>query len=126
VALELILPEWLYASAIAPSMVLTLDPGYFSLTGGIERWLYRLVRKHGGRQHAGWQFELTHLYRKSGSTSRYSDFASDLRRLVATQRLPGYRLVLRRTRSQAEALAFFPHRDEAMCRSGTVHKPVGR
>ena len=25
---------------------------YFDLTGGLERWLYRLVRKHGGRQEA--------------------------------------------------------------------------
>jgi plasmid replication initiation protein len=25
-------------------LVLTLDPAYFRLTGGIERWLYRLVQ----------------------------------------------------------------------------------
>jgi plasmid replication initiation protein len=32
-------------------------PRYFDLTGGLERWLYRLVRKHGGRQAGGWSFD---------------------------------------------------------------------
>jgi len=123
--LELILPEWLYAGALESSLVLTLDRAYFALTGGIERWLYRLVRKHGGRQQSGWQFELSHLYRKSGSTSRYSDFAGDLRRLVVAQRFPGYRLALTHTRSRAEALVFFPcSSSDSWCRNGTVHNPV--
>jgi hypothetical protein len=39
------------------ALVLTIDPAYFRLTGGIERWLYRLVRKHGGKQPGGWQFD---------------------------------------------------------------------
>jgi hypothetical protein len=43
--------------------VLTIDPAYFRLTGGIERWLYRLVRKHGGKQAYGWQFDFPHLHR---------------------------------------------------------------
>ena len=74
------------------ALVLTIDPAYFRLTGGIERWLYRLVRKHGGHQPGGWQFDFQHLYRKSGSVARYYDFAADLRALVARQALPGYQL----------------------------------
>ena len=88
--IELILPDWFYAGVRDAALVLTIDPAYFRLTGGLERWLYRLVRKHGGRQPAGWQFDLRHLYRKSGSAARYSDFAYDLRALVARQSLPGY------------------------------------
>jgi plasmid replication initiation protein len=34
--------------------VLSIDRAYFGLTGGLERWLYRLVRKHGGRQSTGY------------------------------------------------------------------------
>ncbi|PSD26885.1 RepA replication protein, partial [Stenotrophomonas maltophilia] len=34
-----------------------------------ERWLYRLVRKHGGKQAYGWQFDFRYLHQKSGSTS---------------------------------------------------------
>jgi plasmid replication initiation protein len=48
--IELILPDWFYAGVLDAALVLTIDPAYFRLTGGIERWLYRLVRKHGGKQ----------------------------------------------------------------------------
>lgn len=66
--IELILPDWFYSGVLDQALVLTIDPAYFRLTGGIERWLYRLVRKHGGKQKDGWQFDFRHLYRKSGSS----------------------------------------------------------
>ena len=68
--------------------------------------MYRLVRKHGGVQPSGWSFDLRHLYRKSGSAARFSDFCLDVRRLVARQSLPGYRLALRRGASGNEVLVF--------------------
>ncbi|HED3682650.1 TPA: replication initiator protein A, partial [Enterobacter hormaechei subsp. hoffmannii] len=94
--IELILPDWFYAGVLDAALVLTIDPAYFRLKGGIERWLYRLVRKHGGRQEHGWQFDFRHLYRKSGSAARFSDFAYDVRALVARQSLPGYVLGIER------------------------------
>ncbi|WP_171258236.1 replication initiator protein A, partial [Acinetobacter baumannii] len=78
------------------SLVLTIDPAYFSLTGGIERWLYRVARKHAGRQPRGWLFEIAHLHEKSGSLAKPADFAFDLRRIAAHQPLPGYRLSIER------------------------------
>ena len=33
--------------------VLTIHEDYFLLTGGIERWLYRVARKHAGQQEGG-------------------------------------------------------------------------
>ena len=90
--MEFVLPEWLYNGVIDRSLVLTIDPAYFRLTGGIERWLYRVARKHAGRQPEGWAFELSHLHQKSGSLARPSDFALDLRRITARQSLPGYDL----------------------------------
>ena len=106
--IELILPDWFYAGVLDAALVLTIDPAYFKLTGGIERWLYRLVRKHGGKQEYGWQFDFRHLHRKSGSTSRFSDFAYDLRALVARQSLPGYTLSIEQLPGEAEILAFRP------------------
>ena len=103
--IELILADWFFSGVMDETLVLTLDPAYFRLTGGIERWLYRLVRKHGGRQVQGWKFELRHLHLKSGSLQRYSDFALQLRRLVRRQPLPGYWLALERT-GDAEWLRF--------------------
>lgn len=48
--LELILPDWFYAGVIDDAFVLAVDRAYFDLTGGVDRWLYRLVRQHGGHQ----------------------------------------------------------------------------
>jgi plasmid replication initiation protein len=90
--MEFVLPDWLYRGVIDRSLVLTIDPLYFRLTGGIERWLYRVARKHAGHQPHGWLFEVAHLHEKSGSLARLSDFALDLRRIAARQPLPGYRL----------------------------------
>lgn len=104
--IELILPDWFYSALLNDTLVLTIDRAYFALTGGIERWLYRLVRKHGGRQTSGWRFDFRHLYVKSGSAARYSDFAFDLRQIVHRQVLPGYRLTLEVGRNGGEKLAF--------------------
>lgn len=106
--IELILPDWFYTGVLDQALILTIDPAYFRLTGGIERWLYRLVRKHGGHQVDGWQFDFRHLYRKSGSSARYSDFAYDLRALVVRQSLPGYRLNTVHIPPSTELLAFRP------------------
>ena len=99
--MEFVLPEWFYNSVLDRSLVLTIDPDYFRLTGGIERWLYRVARKHAGHQPHGWLFEVAHLYQKSGSMARPSDFALDLRRIAARQPLPGYQLkILREDRRE--------------------------
>lgn len=90
--LELIVPDWFYHAVLDDALILTIDPDYFSLTGGYDRWLYRIVRKHGGRQRKGWRFEFRHLYLKSGSLSHFKRFAFELRSIVHRQPLPGYRL----------------------------------
>ena len=90
-----------------------------TLTGGLERWLYRLVRKHGGRQDGGWSFDFEHLHAKSGSLSPLKHFAFDLRDIVRRQPLPGYRLVHRRGPLGAERLDLHAHsrsiRSSALC-----------
>ena len=105
--IELILPDWFYSGVMDDALVLTLDPTYFRLTGGIERWLYRRVRKHGGRQRNGWRFDMRYLHLKSGSLQRYRDFALHLRGLVLRQALPGYRLAIEWA-GRTEWLAFRP------------------
>jgi plasmid replication initiation protein len=106
--LELILPDWFYTGVLDKALVLTIDRAYFDLTGGLERWLYRLVRKHGGRQSGGWSFDLIHLHAKSGSLSPLKHFAYDLRQIVSRQTLPGYRLVITHDPNGAERLNFAP------------------
>ncbi|KAB2693107.1 replication initiator protein A [Brucella intermedia] len=107
--MEFVLPEWFYNSVIDRSLVLAIDPAYFRLKGGIERWLYRVARKHAGRQPEGWSFEVAHLHQKSGSLARPSDFALDLRRIAARQSLPGYLLQIEWENGQ-ELLRFLPEK----------------
>ena len=126
--IELILADWFFSGVMDSALVLTLDPGYFRLSGGIERWLYRLVRKHGGRQLDGWRFDLRHLHLKSGSLQRYSDFAVQLRRLVRRRSMPGYRLVIERS-GATDWLRFrplSPSAPESNLSTGNGDKPVGR
>lgn len=106
--IELILPDWFYAGLVDDALILTIDREYFSLTGGLERWLYRLVRKHGGRQAWGWSFDLRHLHLKSGTLSPLKHFAYDLREIVRRQPLPGYRLVLTTDPDGRHRLTFRP------------------
>lgn len=123
--IELILPDWFYAGVLDRALVLTIDRAYFELTGGLERWLYRIVRKHGGRQQGGWSFDVPHLHLKSGVLSPLRRFAFELRTIVARQALPGYVLSLEHALGR-ERLSFTPVPpdpfDAAMRRVGL--KPV--
>jgi len=104
--IDLIVPDWFYRAVLDDALVLTIDRGYFKLTGGLERWLYRIVRKHAGRQRAGWRFDFRHLYGKSASLSPFKRFAFELRDLARRQPLPGYRLGVERDRTGRELLVF--------------------
>ncbi|MGB3338272.1 MAG: replication initiator protein A [Devosia sp.] len=106
--MEFVLPEWLYQGIVDRRLVLAIDPDYFRLTGGIERWLYRIARKHAGRQTEGWRFELRHLHAKSGSLARHSDFALDVRAIARRQPLPGYLLTMERRSDGAELVHIRP------------------
>ena len=92
--LEMIVPDWFYGGVLDQALVLTIDRAYFDLTGGLERWLYRIVRKHGGRQSGGWSFDVSHLHLKSGVLSPLKRFSFELRAIVRRQPLPGYQLAL--------------------------------
>ena len=119
--MEFVLPDWFYRGVVDRSLVLTIDPAYFRLSGGIERWLYRVARKHAGRQPRGWLFEIAHLHQKSGSLAKLRDFAFDLRRIAARQPLPGYRLLVERE-DRRELLRIVP----VDLSTGPVDNPVDR
>lgn len=112
--LELIVPDWFYGAVLDDALVLTIDRKYFDLTGGLERWLYRLVRKHGGKQEFGWSFDFPHLHAKSGSLSPLKHFAYDLRDIVRRQPLPGYRLTIEQCVGGPEILSFAPTDPDAL------------
>jgi plasmid replication initiation protein len=106
--IDLIMPDWFYRAVLDDALVLTIDPAYFGLTGGLERWLYRLVRKHAGHQRGGWRFDFRHLHVKSASLSPFKRFAFEMRDIARRQPLPGYRLTVERASRGRELLAFAP------------------
>jgi len=74
------LPEWLFEAVQNPSLVLTLSQDYFDLTGGLERWLYRFIRKQAGS--GSWEWKLKTLYERSGSVREYKYFVRDFRTYI--------------------------------------------
>jgi plasmid replication initiation protein len=116
--LELILLDRFYAGVIDDALVPTIDLAYFDLTGGFERWLYHLVRKHGGRQEGRWSFDLVHLHAKSGSLSPLKHFAYDVRQIVRPSTcFASFRCQQRRR--CAVAIAFQPD-DRNVSQTGSV------
>jgi plasmid replication initiation protein len=89
-AVEISLNKWLY-NAIVACEVLTLNRDYFRLTGGLERRLYELARKHCGHQ-AKWTVRMEVLHKKSGSRATLVKFREMVKRAVAGDSLPDYRL----------------------------------
>jgi plasmid replication initiation protein len=90
VALELVLSEWLYR-AILGREVLTLNRDYFRLSGGLERRLYELARKHCGHQ-SRWTISLPVLHTKSGAASVLFRFRQMIKAAVDANALPDYTL----------------------------------
>ena len=87
-----VLPEWLFETACDKRRILTINRSYFLLTGGIERWLYRIIRKGAGRTKWEWTFRT--LYSRSGTTQTYKDFAFEMRKVARRGTLLDYSLSL--------------------------------
>lgn len=92
--ITVVLPEWLFDSVCNKKLMLTIHRDYFLLTGGIERWLYRTIRKGAGKQPGGWQWKLSLLHEKSGTTQKYKYFARELRKIIKRGTLVDYQLKL--------------------------------
>jgi len=71
--------------------VLSINPDYFRLRGGIERRVYELARKHCGKQ-SSWRINIDLLYKKSGVRSPLKQFRHEIKRIVASDITPDYRL----------------------------------
>lgn len=90
--MTLTLSRWLYDGIVMEGGVLSLHPDYFTLTGALERWLYRIVRKHAGNQRTGWTCTLPVLYDKSGSESPLRRFRFEMKRICEEDVLPEYHI----------------------------------
>lgn len=91
--MELTISDWLHEGIVMDGGVLAIDPDYFRLTGGRERWLYRVARKHaGGNDGRGFTISLPTLFEKSGAEGSYRRFKFELKKVVEEDQLPEYHL----------------------------------
>ena len=91
---EIELPPWLYNAILRRRDILAVHPDYFRLTGGLERWLYRLARKAvpDKAEVPAIHFRMDTLHERSGTTRPLRKFAFDIRKMAESQPLPEYGL----------------------------------
>jgi replication initiator protein A len=87
--------DWFYRGVTEDGGVLSIDPDYFSITGGRERWLYRVARKHAGGNGAnGFGITMPVLFDKSGAEGTYRRFKFEILRIIHRNDLPGFSLAV--------------------------------
>lgn len=91
--MTLTLSDWLYEGILMEGGILAIDPDYFRLTGGRERWLYRVARKHaGGADANGFTISLPTLFKKSGAEGTYRRFKFEIKKIAESNGLPEFHL----------------------------------
>lgn len=87
------LAEWFYEGVLAEGSVLAIDPEYFQIRGGRERWLYRVARKHaGGAGEYGFAIPLNTLFEKSGAEGTYRRFKFEMLKIAREDQIPSFAL----------------------------------
>src|SRR3712207_9271397 len=84
------LSEWFYEGILMDGGLLSIDPVYFAITGGRERWLYRVARKHaGGARPGGFALPLPTPSEKSGGEGTYPPLQFEMVSGVRPNEPPG-------------------------------------
>ena len=87
------LSNWFWEGVMMKGGVLSIDRAYFDITGGRERWLYKVARKHaGGAGEDGFAISMPTLFEKSGAEGEYRRFKFEILKLAEKDALPGYGL----------------------------------
>lgn len=111
--ISLALSNWFYEGVLMAGGVLSIDRAYFDITGGRERWLYRVARKHaGGAGEAGFSIALPTLFEKSGAEGQYRRFKFEVAAIVRENALPGYDLQFVKAASSPEPLLHIVRRSD--------------
>ena len=92
--MEITVSDWFYEGVLMEGGVLAIDPLYFSITGGRQRWLYRVARKHaGGHAWPGFAIAIPTLFEKSGAEGTYRRFKFEIKRVALRNDLPEFFLI---------------------------------
>ena len=92
---EVQLPHWILNALTGEKKgILKIDSGYFGLSSGIARFLYRHARKTVPAKLGRWKIGISRLYVRSGSCGSFYDFQSKVRMIAKVDLLPEYRIVI--------------------------------
>jgi plasmid replication initiation protein len=114
--LSITLSDWVYQGIVTDRSLLTMHQDYFLLSGGMERALYRVARKHAGEQDTGWVCRVALLHEKTGSDSPLKQFTYLLKRIITKNALPEYEMTLTKTQDGSAAVHFVRRDIEARIR----------
>ncbi|MFM2371798.1 MAG: hypothetical protein RIS85_1520 [Pseudomonadota bacterium] len=99
------LSNWFWEGVMMKGGVLSIDRAYFDITGGRERWLYKVARKHaGGAGEDGFAISMPVLFEKSGAEGEYRRFKFEILKLAEKDALPGYALSVETAKGSGEPL----------------------
>ena len=109
---EIELPPWIYNAIVRRGDILAVHPNYFQLTGGIERWLYRLARKAvpDKAEPPAIRFKMETLHARSAVTRDLKRFAFDIRQIAETQSLPEYGIQVEHRKGRRELVTLYRDR----------------
>jgi plasmid replication initiation protein len=111
--MEFTVADWFYEGVLADGGVLAIDPEYFSIKGGRERWLYRVARKHaGGAGEEGFAIALPTLFEKSGAEGSYRRFKFEILKVARADELPAFALRIEQ-KGQSEPVLRMVRREHA-------------
>ncbi len=98
------LSNWFWEGVMMKGGVLSIDRAYFDITGGRERWLYKVARKHaGGAGEEGFAISMPVLFEKSGAEGEYRRFKFEMLKLAEKDALPGYGLSIEAAKGRGAA-----------------------
>jgi plasmid replication initiation protein len=119
------LSNWFWEGVMMAGGVLSIDRAYFDLTGGRERWLYRVARKHaGGAGDQGFAISLPTLFEKSGAEGQYRRFKFELAKIAERDALPGYSLQWEQPADKREPLLRMRRRADTQADKALLPSPA--
>lgn len=119
ITVSVTISEWLF-NAIQSKEVLTINPDYFRMKGGVERAVYRFGRARCGHQGI-FKIGIKKLYEQLGTRATWKEFSRALRQVVEKNSLPDFTLQMK-----DENLTFLSRNKKELLKALTGVKNNGR
>ena len=118
IGMTLTVSEWFF-EGIQDKNLLSIDPAYFAIKGGRERWIYRVARKHaGGHGPEGYAIPMPTLFEKSGAEGTYRRFKFEMLSLAKRchgpeSAIPGFDILVEQGKGKEPSLRMIRQGQEA-------------